>query len=611
MEGQSGDQTGNQYSRPLPVPPSRADSPQWVQQQRQMPFDERRGSDVSQHSHQSHHSYHSYNQQYYPERYSQMSNYSTGGYSHYDRSYSPSYSPVPPGHYGGMRQRPPQRYPSPAFQPPPVDNGEKGDTSLSASQENSTDTVTGRNEVTHAPITYSNQNYPPPGHGQYVRPPMPYPPMHYNQPHYNTGPNYRPPMNYGNPTGFVPVRSNLARDFDNMSLHSVATNATGQTALRPLPSESLESYRQQVKKSNDPVMQFDFAKHLISVAEEMRKNPQGLDPQKIKKNRDILHAEAVRWIKKAASSQFLGKNGLPEALFFLADCYGNGTLGLTIDHDRAFGYYSQAAKQGHSASIYRTGVCYEVGAGPKRNPERAIQFYKKAAIQGDTAAMFKVGMILLKGTLGQTPNPREGVNFLKRAAAQADETTPYALHELGILFEGIDLDPATGVVPDPNHAVDLFMKSAKMGYAPSQYKLGLAYEYGHMNLQPDPRRSIGWYTKAAEQGDPEAELALSGWYLTGCEGLLPQNDKEAYLWAKKAADKGLAKAEYAVAYFLENGIGINRDLEEARRWYVRAAGQGNPRAIARLKDKGPSQSHTKPADWRKESDTRDGNCSVM
>jgi TPR repeat protein len=92
----------------------------------------------------------------------------------------------------------------------------------------------------------------------------------------------------------------------------------------------------------------------------------------------------------------------------------------------------------------------------------------------------------------------------------------------------------------------LFLRAAQLGYSPSQHKLGCAFEYGLMNLQVNPRRSIAWYTRAAESGYSEAELALSGWYLTGAEGILPQSSQEAYLWARKAADKGLSNAEYAV-----------------------------------------------------------------
>jgi uncharacterized protein len=98
----------------------------------------------------------------------------------------------------------------------------------------------------------------------------------------------------------------------------------------------------------------------------------------------------------------------------------------------------------------------------------------------------------------------------------------------------------------------------------------------------DPRKSIAWYSRAAEQGDPEAQLALSGWYLTGAEGVLPQSDQEAFLWAQKAAEKGLAKADFAVGYYLENGIGTASDIQEAKKWYFRAAQQGQKSAMSRL-----------------------------
>jgi hypothetical protein len=72
-------------------------------------------------------------------------------------------------------------------------------------------------------------------------------------------------------------------------------------------------------------------------------------------------------------------------------------------------------------------------------------------------------------------------------------------------------------------------------------------------------------------GDLEAQLALSGWYLTGSDGVIQQSDTEAYLWARKAAEKGLAKAEYALGYFTEVGIGVPANLDDAKRWYYKAA----------------------------------------
>jgi len=77
-------------------------------------------------------------------------------------------------------------------------------------------------------------------------------------------------------------------------------------------------------------------------------------------------------------------------------------------------------------------------------------------------------------------------------------------------------------------------------------------------------------------------LSLSGWYLTGSEGILKQSDSEAYLWARRAAEKGWPRAEYAVGYYAEVGIGVKQDMDLAKRWYMRAAAQGNKRAMSRL-----------------------------
>ena len=94
-----------------------------------------------------------------------------------------------------------------------------------------------------------------------------------------------------------------------------------------------------------------------------------------------------------------------------------------------------------------------------------------------------------------------------------------------------------------------------------------------MGCPIDPRQSIAWYSKAAVQEEHQSELALSGWYLTGSEGVLQQSDTEAYLWARKAAQSGLAKAEYAMGYFTEVGIGAPINIEDAERWYWRSAGK--------------------------------------
>jgi TPR repeat protein len=331
----------------------------------------------------------------------------------------------------------------------------------------------------------------------------------------------------------------------------------------PYTKEYIDQYRQRIKADPDPEAHFLYAKYLIDAAKKIRSTAK--DQRAAKKYSEVLVGESLKVIRRLATQG----EAYDEAQFFLANCYGTGALGLQVDHERAYHLYLQAAKQNHAAASYRVAVCNEIGAGTRRDPPRAAAFYRKAASLGDTPAMYKLGMILLNGLLGEPKNPREAISWLQRAAEQADEENPHALHELGLLHE----IPNSPLVPyDAAYAKGLFTQAAQLGYTPSQYKLGQCYEYGSLTCPVDPRRSIAWYTKAAEKGDAEAELALSGWYLTGSEGVLKQSDSEAYLWARRAANKGLGKAEYAVGYYAEVGIGIKQDIEFAKRWYMRAAG---------------------------------------
>lgn len=455
----------------------------------------------------------------------------------------------------------------------------------------------------------------------YYRPGAP-PPQQMMPPQY---PNQRPPpnQNYYNPN--YPQQQQPMRPWNNFSTQdanylsdssvSVANTAgkkQKKSQFPPFTKENLEIYRNNAKNTTDPKASLDLAKFLVEGSNQLQGDDQ--DPKRTKRAREAMFSEAQKIVKKLANHAGMGKQGYPEAQFYLANCYGTGAMGLQVDAEKAFSLYVQGSKQNHPGCTFRAAVCYEVGAGTKKDKSHAMTYYRKAANLGDVTAMFKLGMILLKGLLHQPKNPREGISWLKRAAQQADDEHPHALHELGLCYEK---EGIPSVIPDVNYARELFTQAAQYGYAPSQFKLGLAYENGFLNCPVDPRRSIAWYSKAAEQGDVEAEFALSGWYLTGAEGVLPQNDKEAYLWARKAADRGSAKAEYAVGYYTETGTGVPQNLEEAKRWYMRAAAQNYRKAMQRLTElkyggARPQQrrQHTRDGN-NTSSNSKDSECNIM
>ncbi|GMK59223.1 hypothetical protein CspeluHIS016_0702380 [Cutaneotrichosporon spelunceum] len=399
-----------------------------------------------------------------------------------------------------------------------------------------------------------------------------------------------------------------------MPIESVGASSTrrrgGAAAIDvskpPYTREFVEDYRNRMKVDPDPEAQFAFAKYLIEAAKKLGDEISSTDPRQGRKYRDSLLAESLRNVKKLAE----GKEPYADAQFFLANLYGTGQLGLQVDHERAYYLYLMASKLNHPAATYRAAVCCELGAGTKRDANRSVLFYRKAAALGDTAAMYKLALILLNGVMGHPRNPREALVWLRRAAAQADEDNPHALHELALLHERPNNGTGGVISHDPIAAREYLTQAAQLGYAPAQFKLGSCHEFGTLGFPIDPRRSIAWYTRAAERGDAEAELALSGWYLTGSEGVLKQSDTEAYLWGRKAANKGLAKAEYAVGYYTEIGIGVKQEMELAKRWYMRSASQGNKRAMQRLAELNSSR-NMKGNGKRPTRKDAEGECVIM
>lgn len=368
-----------------------------------------------------------------------------------------------------------------------------------------------------------------------------------------------------------PSRPPPVRQYNN---DTSAGKRTSQSADKPAPvtQEELSRLRETVRKDpTDNKAQLALAKKLAEASNVLADENGRADPRTRDRNRQAYNGEALKMVKKLVGA------GYNDAMFYLAECYGEGSLGLQVDPKEAFNLYQAAAKQNHAAAAYRTAVCCEIGpeegGGTRKDLQKAFQWYKRASALGDVAAMYKMGIILLRGLLGQEKSIGEAVGYLKRAAEKADKENPHALHELGLLYES-PKNP-TLLVRDEAEAFRLFNQAAKLGYKFSQFKLGQAYEYGLLGCAVDARNSIIWYTKAAAQGEHQSELALSGWYLTGSEGILEHSDIEAYLWARKAAlaEPPLPKAMFAMGYFTEVGIGCPRSVEEAKRWYGRAAGE--------------------------------------
>lgn len=359
---------------------------------------------------------------------------------------------------------------------------------------------------------------------------------------------------------------------DNAKLQS----RVGQNASLLDTKKTLDMYRANVKKTNDNALQYEFALLLINAVQEASSSNQQSDG-------DSLANPIVRkqLLKEArAILQKLADRGYAYAQYYLGDGYASGFFNHgKPDNDKAFSLFIAAGKHGHAEASYRAALCYEFGWGSRRDVAKAVQYYRSAAAKGHPGAAIRLGKACLTGDMGLQGKYREGVKWLKRAAENADAQHNSGPYELGLLhIKGYGAD----VFKDESYAAQLLTQSADLGHAEANLRMGEVYEHGLLGCPKDAALSIHFYTGAAQAGLADAMMALCAWYMVGAEPVMPKDEAEAYEWAKRAADQGLAKAEYAIGYFTEMGIGCRRDPLEANTWYMKAAEQGDDRAKHRL-----------------------------
>ena len=85
---------------------------------------------------------------------------------------------------------------------------------------------------------------------------------------------------------------------------------------------------------------------------------------------------------------------------------------------------------------------------------------------------------------------------------------------------------------------------------------------------------------AAVAGDPAAAYEVAMRFMEG-RGV-PANLEEAARWYERAASKGLVPAQFRYASMLEKGQGVKKDLAAAQKLYLAAASKGHAKAMHNL-----------------------------
>ncbi|KAF2716869.1 HCP-like protein [Polychaeton citri CBS 116435] len=345
---------------------------------------------------------------------------------------------------------------------------------------------------------------------------------------------------------------------------------------------TLENARPLVLSSNDPEMQLAWAQDALIYCGVCADNEERIAATKPAAAR--ASTPRVEHQLKTDSMNivsFLADQHHPKAEFLKGMWLEWGRFGQREDKKEAFRCYSRAADKGYARAEYRIGMLYE----SYNDPIKALRHYNRGVDAGDAASCYRLGMMTLRGQNGQEQDFLKGVSLIKKSAETADENAAQGAYVYGMLLAKelpqIDI-PDSFLTYDEKLAKQMIEKAAYLKFAKAQLKMGSAYELGALGCEFNPALSIHYNALASKQGEPEADMALSKWFLVGSEGLFAKNEEYAYLYAERAASSGLPTGEFAMGYFNEIGMRVPVNLEKAFEWYQKAADHGNEDAQGRI-----------------------------
>lgn len=129
--------------------------------------------------------------------------------------------------------------------------------------------------------------------------------------------------------------------------------------------------------------------------------------------------------------------------------------------------------------------------------------------------------------------------------------------------------------------LEALSQQAESGDVWAMLNMGAAFDNGTFGQQVDPEKAVFWYRQAAEKGLAKAQFALAHSYATG--NGLKQSYIEALPWMHQAALQGEVDAMYLLGVMHAEGLGVAIDIEQAKSWLEKAAVQEHLDAADYLK----------------------------
>ena len=264
-------------------------------------------------------------------------------------------------------------------------------------------------------------------------------------------------------------------------------------------------------------------KELIALAEKGDKNAQ-------------YELAAFVWYEKSAALK--NPNGLDAA----GECYYRG-IGVLCDHQKAVERFTVAAMLGNAHAMWRLGTCYCYGYGVKKDRQAAYRWWQQAVAQGYNRALCDVGDCYAYGW---------------------------------------------GVAQDTKQAVKLYKEAIGKSVADGYAYMGELYQYGAGDVKRDYAKALPWFGKASSAFSMRGRYWLGMHYFYYDRYRTVPIDKETrnkgFLLIQESATYGYSRAQCEMARIFDDGYvycgqTVNHDERKALEWALKAAGQGNAKAM--------------------------------
>jgi len=264
--------------------------------------------------------------------------------------------------------------------------------------------------------------------------------------------------------------------------------------------------------------------------------------------------------------------GNAEAINGLGVCFLHG-YGTEKNESQAIALFREASDKGIAKGTYNIGNCYLRGWGVEADHEKGI----KLILESENSENPNEDTSTLDASFGELyfyGFPRFKIDYKKAAfylqrAAEKENPQGMALFGYCLLY-------GLGVQPDPVRASEYFQKALPYGIPLAETGWGLCLFHG-CGTKKNLKKAFAQFQKAAQEGDTLGGY-YSAWCLLNGTGTRKNAKQAVKLLEQSVKINPYHEAMYLLGWCYQNGLGTRKNRSEAAWLFKEAAGEGNASA---------------------------------